>query len=119
VWDREQIVRVSVGGPYIEAFQPKVAGILHLIEADAAIGSTPANCLEWANGEKRVVSVADKSGVTTHGLIVGLDESTVRLYCLGQAGTYEGDEILYLDDLLRVEVDGITQLGIEGMLGRR
>lgn len=111
------IRRLSVGGPYIEAFAPSCTLIqMPRLLKDLHVDQGFEGVISWSIAGGRVISITERSGTRTHGPSKGCDSSSCCQAVYTKGGEYKGDEILWLSDIKAIEFDGPMQRRIENIL---
>lgn len=116
----ENILKVTRKGPYIE-------GIAAIIASNPAFSSSSFNyglanmkdVIEDLRDKRRVLTVLDEDGWEITGLILNLDETALELKTFSKVGIYDGDEIIRIDDIFKLEFFGRQQRVLESILDFR
>jgi len=111
----DRLLRISLGGPYLQAFASR-------IKVDSCLPSpnlTPSNlqeALAWSLAEGRIISVFEEAGGVSSGSVVSYDDEALRLSVYSAAAEYSGDEILFLGSIVSIAMDGRRERFIEELL---
>jgi hypothetical protein len=112
----EDIRRLSVGGPYVEAFEHLAPGLQQPRLLNDVKDFSFQSVLRWSASHTRVLTISERCGTSTHGPIVSWDDTSCRQAVYSKSGEYKGDEVMWLKDVRRIDFDGVLQRRIEDII---
>lgn len=104
----EQIARISRNGPYIDKVQSFID--LALFPPDPPVRHLDMpEILQLLESTAQAVSFVDRYRTTTSGFLIGSDDTAIEMRTYTPALQYDGDEVIPLDELRKLEFGGPDQ----------